>query len=236
MGLPDHWAQKLELCHDDRRQVLSVKRCCANSDAKSKLESGDLILAVNDQVVSKDFDLERLSVIQNQSEIQLKVFRDHQELEFPVQLTNLLTRGTERLVVWSGLVIQEPHYSVLSLSYLPEEGGGVYVSRWCYGSPAHKYGLRATIWITEVNDEPTPDIDTFLKIVATLEDGGPVRIKTRDLSTKLKVFTLKTDYHYWPSFELFRSTSTNSEDEKTRKWKFISHVSYSSSAATTTRT
>lgn len=34
--------------------------------------------------------------------------------------------------------------------FLPKEGGGVYSSRWCYGSPAHKYSLGCTNWIVEV--------------------------------------------------------------------------------------
>lgn len=34
--------------------------------------------------------------------------------------------------------------------FLPIEGGGVYSSRWCYGSPAHKYSLWCTNWIVEV--------------------------------------------------------------------------------------
>lgn len=34
--------------------------------------------------------------------------------------------------------------------FLPKEGGGVYSSRWCYGSPAHKYSLGCTNWIIEV--------------------------------------------------------------------------------------
>ena len=37
-------------------------------------------------------------------------------------------------------MLQSPHLAVRWLGYLPEEGGGVYISRWSYGSPAQKYG------------------------------------------------------------------------------------------------
>lgn len=40
--------------------------------------------------------------------------------------------------------------SVSGKRFLPKEGGGVYSSRWCYGSPAHKYSLGCTTWIVEV--------------------------------------------------------------------------------------
>lgn len=211
MGLPDHWAQKLELCHHDRRQVLAVKRCTANTDASEKLENGDILLSIDDKVISKDFEVEE-ACRDKEGALQMIVFRNGEEKRLSVETTNLSTIGTERVIIWSGMVIQSPHYSVVSVGYNPE-GGGVYCSRWCYGSPAHKYGLRATIWIVEVNGEPTATLDDFLKVVGKLESGEFVRLKTRDLSTKVKVFTLKTDYHYWPSVEVRRID---------RKWRMIS--------------
>lgn len=36
--------------------------------------------------------------------------------------------------------------------FLPKSGGGVYSSRWCYGSPAHKYNLGCTTWIVEASN------------------------------------------------------------------------------------
>ena len=202
MGLPDEWARKLEQCHHDRRQVLAVKRCTANTDAAEKLENGDIILSIDNKVISRDFEIEE--ACRRKSNIEMVVFRNHEELNLSVQTTDLPTIGTERVIIWSGMVIQSPHYSVVSIGYIPEEGGGVYCSRWCYGSPAHKYGLRATIWVVEVNGQPTPTLDSFLQVVETLKSGEFVRLKTRDLSTKVKVFTLKTDYHYWPSVEIRR--------------------------------
>ena len=89
------------------------------------------------------------------------------------------------------------------MGYVPEGGGGgVYVSRWSYGSPAHKYGLRATVWLTEINGTPTPDLDAFLAVVTQLEDNAPVRLMTVDLTGKSSAHTLKTDHHYWPTLQL----------------------------------
>jgi S1-C subfamily serine protease len=70
---------------------------------------------------------------------------------------------------------------------MPESGGGVYCSRWCYGSPAHKFGLRATIWVVEVNGQAVRDLDGFLQIARGLVDGESVRLKTVDMTKKEKV-------------------------------------------------
>ncbi|RHY19684.1 hypothetical protein DYB36_010674, partial [Aphanomyces astaci] len=144
------------------------------------------------------------------------VLREHQELALTVETLELSGTGTSRVIVWCGLVIQEPHYAVVSLGYMPEEGGGVYCSRWCYGSPAHKYGLRATMWIVQVNNEPTPTLDAFIRVVEGLRNGDSVRMKTISLNTKPKVVTLKTDYHYWPTVELKRR-------DESGDWAYVHH-------------
>nr|CCA13898.1 proapoptotic serine protease nma111like protein putative [Albugo laibachii Nc14] len=215
LGLPDTWIQQMEEIYEDKRQVLGVKRCAAGTDAFKKLQSGDLILAINDQTVVRDIDVEKVTTWKDCDSVSLTIFRDHQELKLNVELTELSAMGTDRILLWCGLVIQPPHYAVASLGYIPEVGGGAYISRWCYGSPAHKYGLRATIWIVQVNDTPTGTLDSLLEVVTKLKNGDPVRIKTVAINTKPKVFTLNTDYHYWPTVEIIRHG---------RDWKYIAHA------------
>jgi C-terminal processing protease CtpA/Prc len=213
LGLSDEWIQKLERCYDDKRQILGIKRSAAGTDCAKKLESGDLLLEVDGQVVVRDEDVE--SAVKDKTKLDLLVLRNQEEMRVSVETNQLPAMGTDRVVVWAGLVVQQPHYSVATLGYIPEEGGGVYCSRWCYGSPAHKFGLRATIWIVEVNGEPTTTLDEFLSVVKRLRNGDSVRLKTIAINTKPKVFTLKTDYHYWPTVELRR----NGWD-----WEFVTHL------------
>lgn len=40
----------------------------------------------------------------------------------------------------------------------------VNITRWCHGSPAHRYGLYALQWIVEINGKPTPDLDAFVNV------------------------------------------------------------------------
>lgn len=216
LGLSDEWIQKLERCYDDKRQILGIKRSAAGTDCAKKLESGDLLLEVDGQVVVRDADVE--SAVKDKTKLDLLVLRNQEEMRVSVETNQLPAMGTNRVVVWAGLVVQEPHYSVATLGYIPEEGGGVYCSRWCYGSPAHKFGLRATIWIVEVNGEPTTTLDEFLNVVKKLHNGDSVRLKTIAINTKPKVFTLKTDYHYWPTVELRR----NEWD-----WEYVTHPVHS---------
>jgi len=212
MGLPDEWVKQLELCHDDRRQVMAIKQCTANTNAFEQLQSGDLVLSIDGKVVSKDFDIE--SAAYGKETVNIIVFRDLQEVHLTIQTSELPVIGTNRLLLWSGLVIQAPHYAVISIGYCPPNSGGVYCSSWAKGSPAHKYGIQATTWIVEVNGNPTPTMDDFIVVVKKLKDKEFVRMKTIDLSTKVKVLTLKTDYHYFPTVELRL---------KNRTWEMVKH-------------
>lgn len=151
MGLPEDWAQELQdKCRKMKSDcsLLTVRRIAARSPAEKVLKTGDVLLSVDGTCVTRPIEVQELTTCKN--EVELAVLRNHEIMRFKVATSPLDTFGTSRLVLWSGLMLQEPHLPVRSLGYVPEEGGGVYISRWSYGSPAQKYGLRATNWIVQV--------------------------------------------------------------------------------------
>ena len=86
-------------------------------------------------------------------------------------------------------MLQAPHRPVRELGYAPEQSG-VYISRWHHGSPAHRYNLYALHWLTEINGQPVPDLDSFVGIIKTLPDKSFACLKLCQLeTTKTKVGT-----------------------------------------------
>jgi C-terminal processing protease CtpA/Prc len=76
-----------------------------------------------------------------------------------------------------------------------------------YGSPATHYGLYAGRRITEVDGQPTADLDAFIKAVRGKPDRASLRLKTVSLERRMTdVITLKLDKHYWPAYELDRQS------------------------------
>ncbi|RLM78256.1 hypothetical protein C2845_PM12G25060 [Panicum miliaceum] len=187
-GLSDNWVQALAKKDPVRRQVLRVKGCLAGSKAENLLEQGDMILAINKEPITCFLDIEKACQELDQSigsdgVLNMTIFRQGKEIDLIV--------GTD-----------DPHSAVRALGFLPEEGHGVYVARWCHGSPVHRYGLYALQWIIEINGQPTTDLETFIQVVKGLEDGEFVRVRTVHLNGKPRVLTLKQDLHYWPTWEL----------------------------------
>lgn len=206
-GLSDTWIQALVKKDPMRRQVLRVKGCFAGSKAENLLEQGDMVLAINKEPVTCFRDIEHACQSLDRSNdsdgrLNLTIFRQGQEIELLVGTDVRDGNGTSRAISWCGCIVQDPHPAVRALGFLPDEGHGVYVARWCHGSPVHRYGLYALQWIVEVNGKPTPSLDAFVDVTKTIEHGEFVRVRTVHLNGKPRVLTLKQDLHYWPTWEL----------------------------------
>ncbi|GMH04350.1 hypothetical protein Nepgr_006189 [Nepenthes gracilis] len=206
-GLSDDWVQALVKKDPLRRQVLRVKGCLAGSNAENILEQGDMILGIDKVPVTCFRDIENACQELDKNDesdgrLHMTIFRQGREMEVNVGTDVRDGNGTVRAINWCGCIVQDPHPAVRSLGFLPEEGHGVYVARWCHGSPSHRYGLYALQWIIEVNGKPTPDLDAFVKVTKELQDGEFARVRTVHLNGKPRVLTLKQDLHYWPTWEL----------------------------------
>ncbi|PWA54562.1 degP protease 7 [Artemisia annua] len=206
-GLSDQWIQALAKKDPVRRQVLRVKGCLAGSKAENLLTQGDMVLAINKKPVTCFRDIEdaceTLDLYDDtDGKLELTIFSQGREIDLLVGTDVRDGNGTTRVISWCGCYLQDPHPAVRALGFLPDEGHGVYVTRWSHGSPVHRYGLYALQWIVEVNGKPTPNLEAFVDVTKKIEDGEFVRVKTVHLNGKPKVLTLKQDLHYWPTWEL----------------------------------
>ncbi|TXG69965.1 hypothetical protein EZV62_004900 [Acer yangbiense] len=212
-GLSDDWVKALVKKDPVRRQVLRVKGCLAGSNAENLLEQGDMVLAVNKQPVTCFRDIENACQAldksdNNDGKLDITIFRQEREIDLRVGTDVRGGNGTTRVINWCGCIVQDPHAAVRALGFLPEEGHGVYVARWCHGSPVHRYGLYALQWIVEINGKPIPNLDAFVKVTKEIEHGEFVRVRTVHLNGKPRVLTLKQDLHYWPTWELIFDPDT----------------------------
>jgi S1-C subfamily serine protease len=199
LGLPDDWVRRFEKHDEQRRQVLSVDRLVAGSPAAALVQPGDLLLAIDGHVVNRFREVER--AVQKPA-VSVTVWRDGAEKTFMMQSVALNGRDIDRLVIWAGATLQAPHRAMAAQRGIAPYG--VFVSFFFYGSPATHYGLYAGRRIVEVDGQPTPDLDAFIKVVRGKPDRASVRLQTISWNGQTDVITLKLDKHYWPSYELNR--------------------------------
>ncbi len=199
LGLDGGWIERLTTHDPQHRQVLTIERLVAGSPAALQLQPGDLLLAVDGQVVNSFGDV-RAAV--RAPRVELTLWRSGAELRIPLETVALSGRDIERVLVWAGATLQEPHRAMAAQRAIPPDG--VFIAFFMYGSPASRYKLWAGRRITEVDGVPVPDLDAFIRAVSGRPDRSSLRLKTVSWNDAVEVTTLRLDQHYWPAYELRR--------------------------------
>lgn len=199
LGLDEEWLRRLEKHDPKGRRALSVQRIVAGSPADAELRNGDMILAIDGDVVTSFRELERAV---QKPRVTVTVWRGEQEHNFEIDTVALDGQGIERAVSWAGALLQDPHRAMAAQRGI--EPSGVYVAFFSYGSPATRYGLWAGRRIVAVDDTDTPDLQSFVDAVADKHDKTSVRLKTVTWNGAVEVITLKLDNQYWPAYEIRR--------------------------------
>ena len=200
LGLDEDWLEKLEKSNPSKRRVLNVSRLVAGAPAAEKLKNGDMILAVDDEVVTTFREFERAV---QKSQVAVTVWRNGEALDLEIETVALDGVGIEWAVSWAGALLQDPHRAMAAQRGI--EATGVYVAFFSYGSPATRYGLWAGRRIVAVDDTATPDLRSFVDAVSGKEDQTSVRLETVTWNGAVKVITLKLDTQYWPAYEIRRT-------------------------------
>jgi S1-C subfamily serine protease len=198
LGLSDDWLRKLEIASPNQRQVLSIQRLVGGSPAVGRLKQGDMVLAIDEKVVTRFREVELAAA--DKSEVNVTVWRDGEEKHVVLPTAALSGLDIDRIVMWAGATLQVPHRAMSAQRGIPPEG--VYVGYFAYGSPATRYSLFPGRRIVEVDGIPTPNLDAFLKVVSGRADRSAIRLRTITWNNAPEVITLKLDRHYWPTYEL----------------------------------
>lgn len=196
LGLSDEWTGRLQT-GDARRQVIVVSRRVAGSDAEIKLQEGDLILAIDDQIIRNYRDVEKYTT---NDEVSLTISRLGEEIQVTVNTKSLDGSGVKKVVQWAGALIQEPYREIsLQRGIKPK---GVYVSYLYHGSPANRSSLSTMLRIVEFNGELVESLEGFKLLAKKYENEKFIQLKVLDLINRESVISLKQNIYYWPTVEI----------------------------------
>ncbi len=198
LGLGNAWINRLS-AKDSYRQVMAVVRTVAGTPSALVLQAADLLLAVDGKAIR---DFKDIEVASRQESLRLTLLRNGHEMEVVLKTTPVSGSDLDRVVLWSGAVLQAPHRAVAAQRGIVSEG--VLVSYFNYGSPASRYGLLGGLRILEVDGRATPDLSTFLIAVHERGAGSSVRLKVRYWNDQTEVITVKPDLDYWPTVDFHK--------------------------------
>ncbi len=196
-GLSDKWMNRFQK-QSNGSQLLQITKRVAGADSFDKLQQGDLLLTINNKLITGFDDFEKQSSF---GEVQVSVWRDSQQQDLTLTMKELSHTDTENVYIWSGALLQKPHRAVSAQYGLDPEG--VYVSWYWYGSPANRYGLRPLSRIVEFEGVSVNDLSDFIQLTSKHADKDFVRIRLLDLIGRESIITLKQDKQYWPTKRIF---------------------------------
>jgi S1-C subfamily serine protease len=203
LGLSEEWLKKLELHDGNERQALMVVRMVGGSNAASLLQQGDILLAIDDRTVTHFAEVEQ--AVADAPTVKVTVWRANAPVQLTIETAALNGQDIDRVVQWAGATLQAPQRPIAAQRGIAPYG--VYVAFFTYGSPSARYGLYPGRRIVEVDGVPTPDLDAFLKAVSGRPDRSSLRLKTLNWNDAAEVITLKLDKHYFPAYEVRRTTT-----------------------------
>ncbi len=196
-GLDNEWALTMEAHDLETRHVLQVVRVMAGSPAAAVLEGGDLILAIDGNVVTTFLEVERAA---QQAELKVTLLRGGDIIDVDLQTEPLDGEGLKRFVSWAGAIFHRQQREIAAQRGRDDEG--LYVSWTWKGSPAAHYGIYPSGLLTELEGVAISDLDGFVTRLNEIAGRASVRVKMVSLNGKETMLTLKLDNQYWPAFEL----------------------------------
>ncbi|MEP7246905.1 MAG: trypsin-like peptidase domain-containing protein, partial [Gammaproteobacteria bacterium] len=120
-GLTDEWLKKLSQHSPSEREALTVVRMVGGSAASKVLQQGDLVLAIDGQVVTRFREVER--AVADKPQVQVTVWRGKAEQNVDVNTTELPGVDIDRVVQWAGATLQAPHRAMSAQRGIPPPPG-----------------------------------------------------------------------------------------------------------------
>lgn len=197
LGLPGEWLAKFNQLPAERRRVLYVEQIVPDTDAHEQLFSGDVLIAINGELVSDLFVAENLA---QQTELSLTVLRAGIVLDVQLKPSALDVLGTQRVVSWAGAYFQMPFTDIgfqKSVAF-----PGVYIADTDAGSPALWDRLFRNRFVVAIDGKPVNNLDEFLEAARNREQDQITRLTTISVSGRQSIITVQPEYNFWPTFEI----------------------------------
>ncbi|KAJ1955959.1 hypothetical protein IWQ62_005415, partial [Dispira parvispora] len=203
LGLDRQVERSMRERFPDETGMLVVRSVLPKGPADTKLRPGDILVAVNDQPVTKFTPL--FEVIDNSvgEKITLTICRGPQPYVVELTVQDLHSITPHSFVEIGGGVVNPLSYQVARSYGQPVTG--VYVA-----SSGHMFG-GCRVWrgnvIVSINNLPTPTLEAFVEVIRSLPDGSqvPVRHYTMSSVHKIQLGIVFIDRHWHPFKRAYRN-------------------------------
>ena len=183
LGLTPDWEAFVRKEAPKETGMLVAEIVLPEGPADSKLQEGDVLVKVNGSLLTQFVRLDAVLDTSVGGSIKLLVQRGGDDVEVEIDVEDLHQITPDRFVTVAGGSFHNISYQQARLYAIPVRG--VYV---CEAGGSFKFENTLSGWLIEsVDQKPTPDLDTFIKVVQSVPDRARVVViykHVRDLHTR----------------------------------------------------
>jgi len=189
LGLPENWLKRYLELNAEQRRVLYIQQLVPGTDASEKLAVGDVLLAIDGELVTDLFKVEQLT---QKDSVELTLLRAGQVRSIQFQPSELNGLGTRRIVNWAGALFQEPHWEIARFKGIKPEG--VYITATMQGSPSLWDYLYRNRFVTAVDGVPVTNLDEFLAQVSGKEQDEITRLSLLSMGGREGIVSVRIQF------------------------------------------
>lgn len=178
LGLSDKAENAARERFPDTIGLLVAETVLPEGPSDKLIQEGDCLLSINGEPISKFVRVDEILDSSVGSSVNLVVERGGVEQELSISVGDLHAITPDRYVEACGASFQNLSYQLARLYAIPVKGIHI-----CEAAGSFRLdGSESKGWILdELDDQPTPDLDSFIKVMRTIKDGHRVALKYRHI-------------------------------------------------------
>jgi S1-C subfamily serine protease len=180
--------------------------------ADSKIEEGDVLIKVNDELLTQFVRLDDILDSSVGGQVKLLVQRGGEEFEASIDVGDLHAITPDRYVSAAGALFHELSYQQARFYAVTLKDNGVYC---CESGGSFRFEGCEFGWLVQsIDNKPTPNLDAFVEVMKVIPDRARVVVTykhLRDMHT-LNTSIISVDRHW------HRKMSLHVRNDKTGLW------------------
>lgn len=207
LGLQPEWEDQMRTAFPKEIGLLVSEVVLPEGPGFSHLEEGDVLLKVNDELLTRFIRLDEILDSSVGGQVKLLVSRGGTDCEFVLNVQDLHSITPDRFLSVCGAGFHDLSYQQARLYAIACKG--VYV---CEPSGSFRFESTDKGWvIVSIDHKDTPDLKTFIEVIKSIPDRARVVVTYRhlgDLHT-LHTFIVHIDRHWQTTMRMaVRNDST----------------------------
>lgn len=198
LGLSADWEEAIRTQFPKETGMLVAEVVLPQGPASKKIEEGDLLVKVNGELITQFVRLDSILDDSVGRKVSLLIQRNGENLNVELDVADLHDITPDRFVSVAGGSFHDLSYQQARLYAISLKNAGVYVSE-AAGSFRFADGYSQGWLVQEVDNKPTPNLDTFIEVLSKIPDRKRVVIvykHLRDLHTaNTSITTIDRHWH-----------------------------------------